>query len=528
LGPTFGTPSAGTISQTITPTLTGSTVTGTWTGLSLASGQSVSITLSGFISGKLIGGTNTTLTDSATVSPPAGVTDPNSANNTASDTDAVLSPTTLSTTPTPATVTLGPTPVTLKDTANLAGFGFGPTGTITFTLIGPGGATVDTEMATVNGIGTYTTPNGFTPSTGTVTGTYQWDASYSGDTNNNASSENAEQVTVSPASPTLITFPNGTPVTLGPTPVTLNDTATLAGGFNPTGTITFTLDGPGGTSLFTDTENVVNGTSRSADFTLPSSSTAGVYQWVDTYSGDANNNGVTSSSPEPVVVLPTITITTGGTTNLVDPVIAGTVDPGDAIGSSVDVTVKNSSNAVIQQIQNIPVNAQGGFSSSLDLPTDGQYTAVANLTTSSNLTASSNAASYILNSTPNEPDFGTVSNGVFTPNNDAVEVARLYYGLLDRAPDPGGLAGWTNDLENGASLSQVTQGFLGSAEYQTTSIGQSDASFVQFLYNTALGRSPDASGFQGWDNALNTGTLSRADVVNGFLALTLPPRFNPD
>jgi hypothetical protein len=254
-------------------------------------------------------------------------------------------------------------------------------------------------------------------------------------------------------------------------------------------------------------------------FTLPSSSTAGTYQWVDTYSGDINNNGVFAPT-EQVTVQPTITITTGGTTNFVDPAIAGTVDLGDAIGSSVDVIVKNSSNAVIQQIQNIPVNAQGGFSSRLDLPTDGQYTAVANLTTSSNLTASSNAASYILNSTPNEPDFGTVSNGVFTPNNDAVEVARLYYGLLDRAPDPGGLAFWTNDLENGASLSQVTQGFLGSAEYQTTSTGQSDASFVQFLYSTALGRSPDASGFQGWDNALNTGTLSRADEVNGFLSST--------
>ena len=44
---------------------------------------------------------------------------------------------------------------------------------------------VDTETATVSGNGTYTTPTGYTlPTTGTVTGTYQWDASYSGDTNN--------------------------------------------------------------------------------------------------------------------------------------------------------------------------------------------------------------------------------------------------------------------------------------------------------------------------------------------------------
>ncbi len=44
-----------------------------------------------------------------------------------------------------------------------------------------------------------------------MTGTYQWDASYSGDTNNSAASENnatAEQVVVSPASPAITTTPS--------------------------------------------------------------------------------------------------------------------------------------------------------------------------------------------------------------------------------------------------------------------------------------------------------------------------------
>ena len=49
---------------------------------------------------------------------------------------------------------------------------------------------VDTETVTVSGNGTYTTPTGYTlPTTGTVTGTYQWVATYSGDANNNAVSE---------------------------------------------------------------------------------------------------------------------------------------------------------------------------------------------------------------------------------------------------------------------------------------------------------------------------------------------------
>ncbi len=90
---------------------------------------------------------------------------------------------TITTAPNPTTVTLGATaPPILTDTATLED-GFHPTGTITFTLFHNGGATpVDTETVAVTGNGKYTTPIGFTlPTSGTVTGTYQWDATYSGD-----------------------------------------------------------------------------------------------------------------------------------------------------------------------------------------------------------------------------------------------------------------------------------------------------------------------------------------------------------
>jgi uncharacterized repeat protein (TIGR01451 family) len=66
---------------------------------------------------------------------------------------------------------------------------------------------VDTETVAVNGNGTYTT--GFTlPSTGTVTGTYQWNATYSGDANNSTASDinNAtEQVTVNTEADLVLT-----------------------------------------------------------------------------------------------------------------------------------------------------------------------------------------------------------------------------------------------------------------------------------------------------------------------------------
>jgi hypothetical protein len=207
------------------------------------------------------------------------------------------------TTPSVTSVTLGTTsPAPLKDTAVLSG-GYFPTGTITFTLLF-NGSTVDTETVNVSGNGSYTTPTGYTlPTTGTVTGTYQWNATYSGDGNNHTASETGsadEQVTVNPASPTITTSANPTSATVG---TLLKDTATLSGGYFPTGTITFRLTAPDGTTVV-DTETVTvsgNGTySTPAGF---NATTAGTYQWSATYNGDGNNKTVTSAAgSEPVVI----------------------------------------------------------------------------------------------------------------------------------------------------------------------------------------------------------------------------------
>ena len=162
----------------------------------------------------------------------------------------------ITTTPSMTTVTLGTSSVTLNDTAVLSA-GYYETGSITFTLY-LGSTLVDTETVPVTGNGNYTTPTGYTlPATGTVTGTYQWDASYNGDTNNTSASENdapAEQVTVNPANPTITTTPSISNVTLGASSVTLNDTAVLSEGYHETGSITFTLFLG---STLVDTENDV-------------------------------------------------------------------------------------------------------------------------------------------------------------------------------------------------------------------------------------------------------------------------------
>ena len=192
--------------------------TGAWSGLSLASGQHVTLTLTGTIASNATG----TITNTVTVAPPAGTTDTDPFNGTATDTDTL--PPKLTTAASPD-VTLSRSVVTLRDSATLSD-GSNPTGTITFTLIAPGGLTVDTETVAVNGDGTYTTPTGFTlPTAGTVAGTYSWNATYSGDPNNNPANASPEPTVVSRASPGLSTTasPGGVAGT------TLTDIAHLSG-----------------------------------------------------------------------------------------------------------------------------------------------------------------------------------------------------------------------------------------------------------------------------------------------------------
>ena len=114
----------------------------------------------------------------------------------------------------------------------------------------------------------------------------------------------------------------------------------------------------------------------------------------------------------------------------------------------------------------------------------------------------------------------TFSAGVFVPDASDAAVARLYYGLLGRTPDTGGLEGWEQLVHGGSlTISQVAQDMLASPEYeQATGVGQSNQQYVTGLYQTALGRAPDQSGFQTYVQGLDTGTFSRADVVSGFLS----------
>jgi len=223
----------------------------------------------------------------------------------------------------PASFTVGGAAV---DTATLQS-GSNPTGTITFTSFGPGdttctGAAAFTATVAVNGDGSYPSP----PFTPTSTGAYRFIAAYSGDANNAAAStacnDAGEQVVAQPAAPAVAT--RASPSAAVGNPIT--DTATVSGGFNPTGTLSFFLFQAGGptpspcaTSPVSISVNVpVNG---DGSYTSPpvTPGAPGTYVWVAEYSGDANNQGVADFSctdpNERVVVAqsaPTVTTAASG------------------------------------------------------------------------------------------------------------------------------------------------------------------------------------------------------------------------
>ena len=232
----------------------------------------------------------------------------------------------------------------ISDSATLAG-GNNPSGTITFKAYGPGDTTCATPLATssaaVSGNGVYNAASLAT----SAPGSYQWVASYSGDTANKAATTScgdvSETVTVTKATPTLRTQASASTPVNSP----ISDTATLVGGFNPTGTITFNLYGPNdatcATSVFTSTKAVSgNGWYTSGSFT-PGVGQDGTYRWIATYSGDANNTAPAASScsdpNESVVVTPKAqpTLTTRASASVP---VGGTISDTATLGSGSSPT----------------------------------------------------------------------------------------------------------------------------------------------------------------------------------------------
>jgi hypothetical protein len=113
-------------------------------------------------------------------------------------------------------------------------------------------------------------------------------------------------------------------------------------------------------------------------------------------------------------------------------------------------------------------------------------------------------------------------------------VQKAYEQFLHRAGDPGGVAGWVQFLQAGHTIEQMESGIVGSPEYFQVRGGGTNAGFLTALYRDALGRAPDAGGLAGFTTALTSGSTTgqvaalifasrefQQDLVGGFYATLL-------
>lgn len=231
-----------------------------------------------------------------------------------------------------------PVGTSIKDTATLTGDA--PTGTVTFFLYGPNDPNcVDNAdsglhwlqkwTVHLNEDGKASVPDpGYTTS---VAGTYQWVAEYSGDANNTTAKSACgnESVVIGKSAPTIATVASEG----GSVGTQIHDTAQVSGGDNPTGTVTFFLFSPSDATCRTNEDGAgaiwsgsvalgADGSASSAGSPFTTTE-VGTYNWIATYSGDANNKGAsTACSDEPVVIgmdpsSMTTTASSGGPTGTV-------------------------------------------------------------------------------------------------------------------------------------------------------------------------------------------------------------------
>jgi hypothetical protein len=260
------------------------------------------------------------------------------------------------------------------------------------------------------------------------------------------------------------------------------DQATVSGGDNPTGTVTFRLyDNPTeqGPALFTSTKTLVGGVATSAGYTT---TTTGTYYWVATYNGDVNNSSLSCGpTDEPVAVK-------------AQPSISTTQQPASApIGSSIadQATVTGGSNptgTVIFRLYNNatatgsplftdtePLSAGSATSATYATTATGTYYWVATYNgDANNFIASAGAASEPVSVTKATPSVSTTqqpaSAAIGSSIADQANVSGGYspsgtvtFRLYDNATATGSpLFTDTKALSNGSAT---------SAGYATTAVG---------------------------------------------------------
>ena len=313
----------------------------------------------------------------------------------------------ISVTTSPASPVLGGT---ITYTATITGINgaTAPAGTVAWVLTGPSGSASTCTSPTGPLPGASSNLTVFTCTVSAIpAGSYSATATYSGDTNYTAlSPASSPTVVIAQVTPTVILSGSGSGA-LGSV-MTFSVAVTGSGGVAPTGVVTWTFSGSGGTTVSACDSPVVP-TSSGAVTTYVCSVTAhsyGNYVVTARYAGDVNYTAVTSNSVTLIVSIlsPTITLTYSGT-----PTLGGSITlTATAVGPSGKPAPAGSMAWTVLDPTGAPVTCGTPTVNTLSLtpPTTaytcvfptvlaGSYSATANFPGDSNYSSSNSAISTI-------------------------------------------------------------------------------------------------------------------------------------
>ena len=92
-------------------------------------------------------------------------------------------------------------------------------------------------------------------------------------------------------------------------------------------------------------------------------------------------------------------------------------------------------------------------------------------------------------------------------------VVRLYFTYYLRTPDYEGLMFWVNSYAAGMSLNDISDEFATAQEFIDRYGSLTNEAFISQMYINVYGREPDVGGLAYWTDFLDTGALTRGEVM---------------
>lgn len=166
----------------------------------------------------------------------------------------------------------------------------------------------------------------------------------------------------------------------------------------------------------------------------------------------------------------------------------------------------------VGSLQTIPARVPAPFHSAADAVTRLHYWTLG--VTPNNAVLDADTGTFLRGQT-NVPGYALALVNKPAHVDSVPSVTRLYYAVFLRDPDVGGLKYWISLKQAGYGLDHIATMFAESAEFRSTYGSLSNSAFVELVYRNVLRRQSDPGGVAYWTNFINNG-MTRGRMLIGF------------